>query len=178
MGAINRVPAVGEARSNLHVGGRAEKAALTGARPRHLSPNRPGAARCRFDLRRHRCDRRLVDRNQRDLAYRFAGGGTVRWHQSGRGDLGCDRTQGGGTRGMSLGYAEAAAGPVIWPGTRPCAAAAPAAFVGTDLAALGGRSCRAARHLWSGASARCGWKSVSAAANTRWPRRRPMPTLG
>jgi glutathione synthase len=28
-GAINRVPAQGEARSNMHVGGRAEKAALT-----------------------------------------------------------------------------------------------------------------------------------------------------
>jgi glutathione synthase len=29
MGAVNRVPAAGEARSNMHVGGRAEKAALT-----------------------------------------------------------------------------------------------------------------------------------------------------
>ena len=29
MGAVNRVPASGEARSNMHVGGRAEKTALT-----------------------------------------------------------------------------------------------------------------------------------------------------
>ena len=35
MGAINRVPAQGEARSNMHVGGRAEKAALT-ARDREI----------------------------------------------------------------------------------------------------------------------------------------------
>jgi glutathione synthase len=34
-GAINRVPAVGEARSNMHVGGRAEKSALT-ARDREI----------------------------------------------------------------------------------------------------------------------------------------------
>jgi len=35
VGAINRVPAAGEARSNMHVGGRAEKTSLT-ARDRHI----------------------------------------------------------------------------------------------------------------------------------------------
>jgi glutathione synthase len=35
VGAINRVPAAGEARSNMHIGGRAEKAALT-ARDREI----------------------------------------------------------------------------------------------------------------------------------------------
>ena len=34
-GAINRVPAQGEARSNMHVGGRAERVALT-ARDEHI----------------------------------------------------------------------------------------------------------------------------------------------
>ena len=37
-GAINRVPAEGEARSNMHVGGRAERAALTAARRRKSAP--------------------------------------------------------------------------------------------------------------------------------------------
>jgi glutathione synthase len=35
MGAINRVPAAGEARSNMHVGGRPEQTSLT-ARERHI----------------------------------------------------------------------------------------------------------------------------------------------
>jgi len=35
MGAVNRVPAVGEARSNMHVGGRPEKVALS-ARDREI----------------------------------------------------------------------------------------------------------------------------------------------
>ena len=45
VGAINRVPAAGEARSNMHVGGRPEKAELTQARPRDL--RRPSARRSR-----------------------------------------------------------------------------------------------------------------------------------
>ena len=36
VGAINRVPAEGEARSNMHVGGRAEPTDLTRARARDL----------------------------------------------------------------------------------------------------------------------------------------------
>ena len=36
VGAINRVPAEGEARSNMHVGGRAEPTELTAARARDL----------------------------------------------------------------------------------------------------------------------------------------------
>ena len=74
LGAINRVPAQGEARSNMHVGGRPEKVALTAARPRDLPPDRPASARPRPDLRRHRRDRRLPDRDQRHLADRPAGG--------------------------------------------------------------------------------------------------------
>ena len=40
-GAINRVPAAGEARSNMHVGGRPEKADLTHARTGNLRRHRP-----------------------------------------------------------------------------------------------------------------------------------------
>ena len=47
MGAINRVPAEGEARSNMHVGGRPEKATLTVREPRDLRSDRSDAARAR-----------------------------------------------------------------------------------------------------------------------------------
>ena len=43
VGAINRVPPKGEARSNMHVGGRPEPAELTHARARDLRRHRPGA---------------------------------------------------------------------------------------------------------------------------------------
>ena len=41
-GAINRVPAAGEARSNMHVGGRPEATDLTAARTGDLRRHRPG----------------------------------------------------------------------------------------------------------------------------------------
>ena len=44
VGAINRVPAAGEARSNMHVGGRAGADRADRARPRDLRRDRPGAA--------------------------------------------------------------------------------------------------------------------------------------
>ena len=70
MGAVNRVPAEGEARSNMHVGGRPEKSHADRARPRDLRRDRPDPARAGPDLRRHRRDRRLADRDQRHLADR------------------------------------------------------------------------------------------------------------
>ncbi len=57
MGAINRVPAEGEARSNMHVGGRAEKSRDDAARSGDLCCHRADPARARHDLRRHRRDR-------------------------------------------------------------------------------------------------------------------------
>ncbi len=97
VGAINRVPAEGEARSNMHVGGRPEKSALT-ARDREIcaaiGPTAEGAG---ADLRRHRRDRRLADRDQRHLADRLAGGRAVRRDRSGGADLGRDRGESGVT---------------------------------------------------------------------------------
>ena len=43
-GAVNRVPAAGEARSNMHVGGRPEKSPLTPRRPSRSA--RPSDRRC------------------------------------------------------------------------------------------------------------------------------------
>ena len=67
-GAINRVPAAGEARSNMHVGGRPEATTLTRARAGDLRGDRTGAEEARADLHGHRRDRRLPDRNQCHLA--------------------------------------------------------------------------------------------------------------
>ena len=61
------------------------------ARPRDLRDDRPDPARARPDLRRHRRDRRLADRDQRHLAHRPAGDRPLRRRQPGRPDLGRDR---------------------------------------------------------------------------------------
>ncbi len=70
-GAINRVPAIGEARSNMHVGGRPEATTLTRAREGDLRRAGAGAQAPRPDLHRHRRDRKLSDRDQRHLADRI-----------------------------------------------------------------------------------------------------------
>ena len=64
--------------SNMHVGGRPEKCDADRARPRDLRRDRPDAAGAGADLRRHRRDRRLADRDQRDLADRHPGDRPVR----------------------------------------------------------------------------------------------------
>ena len=43
-GAVNRIPPEGDARANLHVGGRAQKATLSKRELRDLRGARPGAA--------------------------------------------------------------------------------------------------------------------------------------
>ena len=58
MGAINRVPAEGEARSNMHVGRPARAQRAFRARRRDLRADRTDAARARAAVRRHRRDRR------------------------------------------------------------------------------------------------------------------------
>ena len=73
-GAINRVPAADETRSNLHVGGTPKPTELTDARPGDLRAARAGAEAARPDLHRHRRDRRLSDRDQRHLADRHPAG--------------------------------------------------------------------------------------------------------
>ncbi len=101
MGAINRVPAEGEARSNMHVGGRPEPTTLHSARARDLRPHRPGAEGEGPHLRRHRRDRRLPHGDQRHLPHRAAGGGAFRWRASRTRHLGRDRTPVGGAQPSS-----------------------------------------------------------------------------
>ncbi len=69
-GAINRVPAPDDLRSNMVRGGMPKATDLTDARARNLRPARPGAARARAFVCRHRRDRRLSHRDQRHLADR------------------------------------------------------------------------------------------------------------
>ena len=91
VGAINRVPAEHDSRSNMHVGGRAEKTELTDARARNLRPHRPVAEGARLHPRRHRRDRRLHDRDQRHLADRHPRGEEVRRRRHRRAVLGRGR---------------------------------------------------------------------------------------
>jgi hypothetical protein len=78
VGAINRVPAAGETRSNMHVGGKPVPAELTDQGARDLRRHRPRPEAPRADLRRHRRDRWLHDGDQRHLAHRHPGGEEVR----------------------------------------------------------------------------------------------------
>src|SRR5260370_11216456 len=80
-GAVNRVPAPDDLRSNMARGGTPTETELT-ARERHLCSDRPRVARARAPLRRHRRDRRLSHRDQRHLADRHPRGAKSR--RSGR----------------------------------------------------------------------------------------------
>ena len=70
VGVVNRVPAAGQVRSNLRVGGRAEAVGPDAPRPRNLRHHRSRAQGARAAVRRHRRDRRLPDRDQRHLPHR------------------------------------------------------------------------------------------------------------
>ncbi len=67
-GAVNRVPAPDDLRSNMVRGGAAQATELSAARARNLRHARPRAARARLAVRRHRRDRRQSHRDQRDVA--------------------------------------------------------------------------------------------------------------
>ena len=95
VGAINRVPQAGEnpvqhARRRAPRKGRADR-----TRPGNLRRYRPAPARKGADLRRHRRDRRLADRDQRDLAHRHSGVGAFRRCQHRRKDLAGHRSAAG-----------------------------------------------------------------------------------
>ena len=97
-GAVNRVPAPDDLRSNMVRGGAPE-----GDRPdRRASARsaraRAGAARARPALRRHRRDRRLPHRDQRHLADRHPRGEGARRPRRRGDDLGQDRGQAALTR--------------------------------------------------------------------------------
>jgi len=69
-GAVNRVPAPDDLRSNMVRGGAAQATDLSERETRNLRNPRPGAARARIAVRRHRRDRRQSHRDQRHLPHR------------------------------------------------------------------------------------------------------------
>ena len=73
-GAVNRVPAADDLRSNMVRGGAAEGDRAFAARARDLRSASARVARARAAVRRHRRDRRLSDRDQRHLADRHPRG--------------------------------------------------------------------------------------------------------
>ena len=97
-GAVNRVPAADDLRSNMVRGGSPKATELTPREREICKTHRPGAARARAAVRRHRRDRRLPHRDQRHLADRHPR------HQESRrpgyrgADLGQDRGQAGAGR--------------------------------------------------------------------------------
>ncbi|MGY2902227.1 glutathione synthase [Bradyrhizobium sp. URHC0002] len=66
-GAVNRVPAPDDLRSNMVRGGRRAGHGTLSARARNLRHAGSGAARARAAVRRHRRDRRQPHRDQRDV---------------------------------------------------------------------------------------------------------------
>ena len=109
-GAINRVPAAGEARSNMHVGGRPEATTLTAREKDICAAIGPELKTARPDLHRHRRDRRLSDRDQRHLADRHPGSQTLRRRRHRRADLGRNREAEEGLNISILRYARPCAG--------------------------------------------------------------------
>ena len=73
-GAVNRVPAPDDLRSNMVRGGTPKETDLTAREREICQENRPVAAPAWPHLRRHRRDRRLPHRDQRHLADRHPGG--------------------------------------------------------------------------------------------------------
>ena len=90
-GAVNRVPAADDLRSNMVRGGAAQSHRAFAARARNLRAPRPGAARARIVVCRHRRDRRQPHRDQRDLADRHPRHRAARRPGCRRDDLGRDR---------------------------------------------------------------------------------------
>ena len=91
VGAVNRVPAADETRSNLHVGGQAAADRADGARQGDLRAPGPGAQEARPAVHRHRRDRSVPDRDQRHLPDRHPSGEGIRRPRHRRPDLGCHR---------------------------------------------------------------------------------------
>ena len=92
-GAVNRVPAADDLRSNMVRGGSPKDTELTPREREDLRDHRPGAARARPAVRRHRRDRRLAHRDQRHLADRHPRDQESRRPRRRGADLGQDRTE-------------------------------------------------------------------------------------
>ena len=100
-GAVNRVPAPDDLRSNMVRGGTPKETDLTPREREICDRARRAAARTGAVVRRHRCDRRLSHRDQRDLADRHPRGEEFRWPGRGRDDLGSHRSQAPGLASLS-----------------------------------------------------------------------------
>ena len=100
-GAVLRIPVSGEARANLHAGGRAGKTTLTPREQQICADDRPAPQGAGAHLCRHRRDRRLHHRDQRDLADRHPGDQPARRHQPRRQCLGRDRSESDGADGAA-----------------------------------------------------------------------------
>ena len=92
-GAVNRVPAADDIRSNMVRGGAPEAAELTAREQEICAAHRPGAEAARPALRRHRRDRRLSHRDQRHLADRASRDDRTSAAPISRRDLGRDRSK-------------------------------------------------------------------------------------
>ena len=90
-GAVNRIPAADDLRSNMVRGGAPKATDLTKREREICKRLGPGAARARAAVRRHRRDRRLADRDQRHLADRHPRGEESRRPRRRGADLGQDR---------------------------------------------------------------------------------------
>ncbi len=101
-GAVNRVPAPDDLRSNMVRGGTPEGDRPDRARARDLRPHRAVPARARAHLRRHRRDRRPSDRDQRHLADRHPRHQEPRRPGRGGHDLGQDRGEAAPMRRQAL----------------------------------------------------------------------------
>ncbi len=100
-GAVNRVPAPDDLRSNMVRGGTPKETDLTAREREILRPHRAVALCARAHLRRHRRDRRLSHRDQRHLADRHPRGEEFRRPGRGGADLGQDRGEAAGVRTTS-----------------------------------------------------------------------------
>ena len=101
-GAVNRVPAANDIRSNMVRGGAAQATDLTPREREICETIGPELQRARPHLRRHRRDRRLPHRDQRHLADRHPRDQEARRPRPRGGDLGRDRGQGAARRRHAL----------------------------------------------------------------------------
>ncbi len=101
-GAVNRVPAADDLRSNMVRGGAAQATELSDREREICAALAPEAARARPAVRRHRRDRRQPHRDQRDLADRHPRHRAARRPRCRGDDLGRDREEARLIRGRAF----------------------------------------------------------------------------
>ena len=144
-GAVNRVPAPDDLRSNMVRGGAAQATDLSDARARNLRDARPRAARARLVVRRHRRDRRQSHRDQRDLADRHPRHRAARRAGCGGEDLGRDREEAGMSKGLE--FSRSRRGPFFTPSLQRCSPASALPF-DTSTDPIVTHAARDSWHMW------------------------------